>query len=74
VGNSSAPAQNKQQTPVKGFSIAKVNQVSADATTEGANIDLVCFILMQFLQQYYLILVLHIHLCLLDMPTQISYH
>jgi hypothetical protein len=31
---------------------------------------LVCFILMQFLQQYYLILVLHVHLCLLDMPTQ----
>jgi hypothetical protein len=35
---------------------------------------LVCFILMQFLQQYYLILVLHIHLCLLDMPTQMRYH
>jgi hypothetical protein len=34
---------------------------------------LVCFILMQFLQQYYLILVLHIHLCLLDMPRQMSY-
>jgi hypothetical protein len=31
---------------------------------------LVCFILMQFLQQYYLILVLHIHSCLIDMPTQ----
>jgi hypothetical protein len=35
---------------------------------------LVCFILMQFLQQYYLILVLHIPLFLLDMPTQMSYH
>jgi hypothetical protein len=35
---------------------------------------LVCFTLMQFLQQYYLILVLHIHSCLLDMPTQMSYH
>jgi hypothetical protein len=35
---------------------------------------LVCFILMQSLQQYYLILVLHIHLCLLDIPTQMSYH
>jgi hypothetical protein len=35
---------------------------------------LVCFILMQFLQPYYLILVLHIHLCLLDMPTQMQYH
>jgi hypothetical protein len=36
--------------------------------------QLVCFILMQFLQQYYLSLVLHIHLFLLDMPTQMSYH
>jgi hypothetical protein len=35
---------------------------------------LVCFTLMQFLQPYYLILVLHIHLCLLDMPTQMRYH
>jgi hypothetical protein len=35
---------------------------------------LLCFILMQFLQQYYLILVLQIHLCLLDMQTQMSYH
>jgi hypothetical protein len=40
VGNSSAPAQNKQQTPGKGFSIARVNQVSADATAEGADITL----------------------------------
>jgi hypothetical protein len=43
VGNSSAPAQNKQQTPVKGFSIARVNQVSAVATTEGADITLGMF-------------------------------
>jgi hypothetical protein len=35
---------------------------------------LVCFTLMQFLQKYYLILVLHIYSCLLDMPTQMSYH
>jgi hypothetical protein len=35
---------------------------------------LVYFLLMQFLQQYYLILVLHIPSCLLDMPTQMSYH
>jgi hypothetical protein len=34
---------------------------------------LVCFTLMQFLQPYYL-MVLHIHLCLLDMPTQMRYH
>jgi hypothetical protein len=37
--------QNKQQTPGsgKGFSIARVNQVSADATSEGANITLGMF-------------------------------
>jgi hypothetical protein len=35
---------------------------------------LVCFILIQFLQQYYLILELRIRLFLLDMPTQMSYH
>jgi hypothetical protein len=35
---------------------------------------LVCFTLMLFLQPYYLILVLHIHLCLLNMPTQMRYH
>jgi hypothetical protein len=38
VGNSSAPAQNKQQTPGKGFNIARVNQVSVEATTDGADI------------------------------------
>jgi hypothetical protein len=41
---------------------------------KGLTLHLVCFILMQFPQQYYLILVLHIHLCLLDMPTQMIYH
>jgi hypothetical protein len=37
--------QNKQQTPGsgKGFSIARVNQVSADATAEGADITLGMF-------------------------------
>jgi predicted aspartyl protease len=37
--------QNKQQTPGsgKGYSIARVNQVSADATTEGADIALGMF-------------------------------
>jgi hypothetical protein len=43
VGNSSAPAQNKQQTPGKGFSIARVNQVNTDATAEGADIALGMF-------------------------------
>jgi hypothetical protein len=39
------PVQNKQQTPgsSKGFSIARVNQVSADATAEGADIALGMF-------------------------------
>jgi hypothetical protein len=39
------PMQNKQQTPGsgKGFTIARVNQVSADATAEGADIALGMF-------------------------------
>jgi hypothetical protein len=43
VGNSSASAQNKQQTPGKGFSIARVNQVSAEATADGADIAIGMF-------------------------------
>jgi hypothetical protein len=68
--------QNKQHTPGsgKGFSIARVNQVSLMLPLMELTLHLVCFTLMQFSQQYYLILVLHIHLCLLDMPTQMSYH
>jgi hypothetical protein len=37
------PAQNKQQTPGKGYSIARVNQVAADATPDGADIALGMF-------------------------------
>jgi predicted aspartyl protease len=43
VANSSAPAQNKQQNPGKGFSIARVNQVSAEATSVGADIAIGMF-------------------------------
>jgi hypothetical protein len=43
VGNSGTPAQNKQQTPGKGYSIARVNQVSIDATPDGADIVLGMF-------------------------------
>jgi hypothetical protein len=43
VGNSGTPAQNKQQTHGKGYSIARVNQVSADATPDGADITLGMF-------------------------------
>jgi hypothetical protein len=43
VGNSSTPAKNKQQTPGKGFSIARVNQVSAEATADGADITIGMF-------------------------------
>jgi predicted aspartyl protease len=43
VGNSSTPAQNKQQTPRKGFSISRVNQVSAEATADGADIAIGMF-------------------------------
>jgi hypothetical protein len=43
VGNSGTPAQNKQETPGKGYSIARVNQVSADATPDGADIAISMF-------------------------------
>jgi hypothetical protein len=43
VGNSSVPAQNKQPTPGKGFSVGRVNQVSVEATAEGADIALGMF-------------------------------
>jgi hypothetical protein len=43
VGNSGTPAQNKQHTPGKGYSIARVNQVTADATPDGADIALGMF-------------------------------
>jgi hypothetical protein len=45
MGNSSTPAQNKQQTPTsgKGFSIARVNQVSAKATANGVDIAIGMF-------------------------------
>jgi predicted aspartyl protease len=43
VGNSGTPAQNKHQTLGKGYSIARVNQVSVDATPDGANIVLGMF-------------------------------
>ena len=42
---STTPVQNKQHTPGsgKGFTIARVNQVSADATDEGADIAIGMF-------------------------------
>jgi hypothetical protein len=43
VGNSSTTTPNKQQTPGKGFSIARVNQVSAKATADGADITISMF-------------------------------
>jgi hypothetical protein len=43
VGYSGTPAQKKQQTPSKGYSIARVNHVSADATPDGADIALGMF-------------------------------
>jgi hypothetical protein len=43
--NPNTSAQNKQQTPTfgKGFSIAIVNQVSAEATADGADIAIGMF-------------------------------
>ena len=45
MGNPNTPAQNKQQTPKpwKGFSIAGVNQVSVEATADGADIAIGMF-------------------------------
>jgi hypothetical protein len=43
MGNSGTPAKNKQQTPGKGYSIARVNQVSVDDTPDGADIVLGMF-------------------------------
>jgi predicted aspartyl protease len=45
MGNSSTPAQNKQQNPNsgKGFGIARVNQVSVKATADGADIAIGMF-------------------------------
>jgi hypothetical protein len=45
MGNPNTPAQNKQQTPTsgKGFNIARVNQVSVEATTDGADIAIGMF-------------------------------
>jgi hypothetical protein len=43
MGNSGTPAKNKQQTPGKGYSIARVNQVSVDATPDGVDIVLGMF-------------------------------
>jgi predicted aspartyl protease len=43
VGNSGTPAQNKQQTHGKGYSIARVNQVNVDVTPDGADITLGMF-------------------------------
>ena len=44
MGNSGTPAKNKQQTPGKGYSIARVNQVSVDDTPDGADIVLGMFL------------------------------
>jgi hypothetical protein len=45
MGNSSTPAQNKQQAPTSGkrFSIDGVNQVSVEATAYGADIAIGMF-------------------------------
>jgi hypothetical protein len=43
MGKSSTPVTNKQQTPSKGFSIARVNKVSAEATADGADIAIGMF-------------------------------
>jgi hypothetical protein len=68
--------QGKQQTLAfgKGFNIARVNQVSVDATTDGADIAISTFYINLVLQLYYLILELHIRSFMLDISIQMSYH
>jgi hypothetical protein len=43
MGNSSTLGQNKKQTPSKGFFIARVNQVSDEATADSADIAIGMF-------------------------------
>jgi hypothetical protein len=74
VGNSSTPAQNKQQTPSKGYSITRVNQVSADATPDGADIALGMFYINAIHATILFDSGATHSLCLLDMPTQMRYH
>jgi hypothetical protein len=53
--NSSMPAQNKQQTPTsgKGFSIARVNQVSVEATADESAILFDCGATHSFISARY---------------------
>jgi hypothetical protein len=75
VGNSGTSAQNKQQTPGKGYYIARVNQVTADATPDGADIALGMFYINAIPATILFYSgATHIHLCLLVMPTQMRYH
>jgi hypothetical protein len=50
MGSSSTTTTNKQQTPGKGFSIARVNQVSAEATADGADIAIGMFYINAILE------------------------
>jgi hypothetical protein len=74
MGNSGTPAKNKQKTHGKGYSIARVNQVSVDAIPDGADIVLGMFYVNVIPATILFDSVLHIHSCLLDMPTQMRYH
>jgi hypothetical protein len=70
VGNSGTLAKNKQQTLGKGYSIARVNQVSVDATPDGADIALGMFYINVIPATILFDSGVYIHLCLLVMPTQ----
>jgi hypothetical protein len=74
AGNSSASTQNKQQNPDKGFSIARVNQVSVEATIDGAYIAIGMFYINAIPATLFLILELCIRLCLLNLPPLMNYH
>jgi hypothetical protein len=74
--NPNTPAKNKQHTPTssKGFNIAKVNQVSAEATADWADIAIGMFYINSIPAAILFDSGATHSLFLLDMPPQMSYH
>jgi hypothetical protein len=72
----STPVQGKQQTPTsgKGFSIARVNQVSAEATADGADISIGMFCINSILAAILFDSRATHSFIFLAMPPKMSYH
>jgi hypothetical protein len=67
--------QNQTPSNNRGFSIARVNQISVDIIADGSDIAMVHSLLIEFLHLYYLILEPHIHSFLRTMQKPHgSYH